>query len=116
MENHMWSVIAKRMKHNHACWSIKGGNNLTKILAKKCSGKLNEVAQKLKMPTFEKAVAEKIEKDILAAGQIKKKIGKGYEYPVKASLLYLGISADRNKIKTLIEEAKIKLYNIKKKY
>lgn len=89
MENHVWSIIAKRMKHNHTCWSIKGGNNLAKILAKKCSGKLNEVASKLKMPGFEKAVAEKIENDILMAGQIKKKSGKGYEYPKNGSLLYL---------------------------
>lgn len=89
MENHVWSIIAKRMKHNHTCWSIKGGNNLAKILAKKCSGKLNEVASKLKMPTFEKTVAEKIENDILMAGQIKKKSGKGYEYPKNGSLLYL---------------------------
>ncbi len=89
MENHVWSIIAKRMKHNHTCWSIKGGNNLAKILAKKCSGKLNEVASKLKMPRFEKAVAEKIENDILMAGQIRKKTGKGYEYPRNGSLLYL---------------------------
>lgn len=89
MENHVWSIIAKRMKHNHTCWSIKGGNNLAKILAKKCSGKLNEVASKLKMPLFEKTVVEKIEADILMAGQVKKKAGKGYEYPVKGSLIYL---------------------------
>lgn len=89
MENHVWSVIAKRMKHNHTCWSIKGGNNLAKILAKKCSGKLNEVASKLKMPLFEETVVEKIEADILMAGKVKKKIGRGYEYPAKGSLIYL---------------------------
>lgn len=89
MENHVWSIIAKRMKHNHTCWSIKGGNNLAKILAKKCSGKLNEVASKLKMPVFEQAVVAKIEQDILMAGQIKIKTGKGYEYPKNGSLLYL---------------------------
>ena len=89
MENHIWSVIAKRMKHNHTCWSIKGGNNLAKILAKKCSGKLNEVAAKLKMPTLENAVVQQIEYDILSASQIKKKTGKGYEYPTKGSLIYL---------------------------
>ena len=89
MENHVWSIIAKRMKHNHTCWSIKGGNNLAKILAKKCSGKLNEVANKLKLPVFEQAVAQKIEADILMDGQIKKKTGKGYEYPVQGSLIYL---------------------------
>ena len=41
------------------------------------------------MPVFEQLVVEKIERDILMAGQIKKKVGKGYEYPVKGSLLYL---------------------------
>ena len=42
MENHVWSVIAKRMKHGHRSWSRRGGNHLAKILAKKCSGKLYE--------------------------------------------------------------------------
>ena len=89
MENHIWSIIAKRMKHNHTSWSIKGGNNLAKILAKKCSGRLNEVASKLKLPVFDGYVAKRIEKEILSASKIKKKTGKGYEYPVKGSLLYL---------------------------
>ena len=40
MENHVWSVLAKRMKHGHRSWSRRGGNHLAKILAKKCSGKL----------------------------------------------------------------------------
>lgn len=89
MENHIWSVIAKRMKHNHTSWSIKGGNNLAKILAKKCSGRLNEVVSKLKMPMFEATIAKTIEKEILSSANIKKTIGKGYEYPVKGSLIYL---------------------------
>lgn len=89
MENHVWSIIAKRMKHNHTSWSIKGGNNLAKILAKKCSGRLNEVASKLKLPVFDGFVAKRIEKEILSASKIKKKTGKGYEYPLKGSLLYL---------------------------
>ena len=32
MENHIWSIIARRMKHNHTSWSIKGGNHLAKTL------------------------------------------------------------------------------------
>ena len=72
----------------------KGGNNLAKILAKKFSGKLSEVASKLKMPIFEQSVAQKTEKDILLAGQIKKKTGSGYEYPMKGSLLYLNESVE----------------------
>ena len=58
MENHVWSVIAKRMKHNHTSWSKRGGNHLSKILAKKCSGKLYEVTERLRRPLFEE---EKVE-------------------------------------------------------
>ena len=96
MENHVWSVIAKRMKHNHTSWSIKGGNNLAKILAKKCSGKLNEVALKLKMPRFEMSALKQIEKEMLTAAKVKSKTGKGYEYPVKGNLLYLYESVEGN--------------------
>ena len=53
MENHVWSVIAKRMKHGHRSWSKRGGNHLAKILAKKCSGKLYEVTECLRRPVFE---------------------------------------------------------------
>lgn len=53
MENHIWSIIARRMKHNHTSWSGHGGDNLAKILAKKCSGKLYEVTEKLNSPVFD---------------------------------------------------------------
>ncbi len=46
-------MIAKRMKHGHRSWSRSGGNHLAKILAKKCSGKLNEVTERLRRPVFE---------------------------------------------------------------
>ena len=96
MENHVWSIIAKRMKHNHTSWSIQGGNNLAKILAKKCSGRLNEVASKLKKPVFEGKVTEMIVKEVLSAGRIKKKVGKGYEYPVQGKIAYLNQSLEGN--------------------
>ena len=41
------------------------------------------------MPIFEQVVVQKIENDILMSGQIKKKTGKGYEYPMKGRLIYL---------------------------
>ncbi len=82
MENHIWSIIARRMKHNHTSWSIKGGNHLAKILAKKCSGKLYEVTEKLRIPVFEEEKLEEIKGDILQAAKIRKRIGHGYAYPV----------------------------------
>ena len=81
MENHVWSVIAKRMKHNHTSWSKRGGNHLAKILAKKCSGKLYEVTEKLKRPIFEEEKVEELYGEILMSAKAPKKDGKGYAYP-----------------------------------
>jgi hypothetical protein len=86
MENHTWSIIAKRMKNNHTSWSIPGGNNLAKILAKKCSGKLNEVFERIHIP--EAVVEEELEVKI-PLREIKRRIGKGYEYPVSGHLVGL---------------------------
>ena len=82
MENHVWSVIARRMKHNHTSWSIRGGNHLAKLLAKKCSGKLEEVTKELERPVFEEEKAEELYGEILLSAKAPKKDGKGYEYPV----------------------------------
>lgn len=86
MENHIWSIIARRMKHNHASWSIRGGNNLAKILAKKGSGRLGEVADKLKTGRFDREVTEEIEHNILSAEKAPQTDGKGYAYPVVGSI------------------------------
>ena len=100
MENHVWSVIAKRMKHNHTSWSKRGGNHLAKILAKKCSGKLYEVTEKLKYPIFEEEKVEELYGEILMAGKIAKKTGKGYEYPMIGHMVGLGgkIQGERKKL------------------
>lgn len=89
MENHIWSIIARRMKHNHTSWSIAGGNHLSKILARKCSGKLYEVTEKLRVPVFEEERLEEIKSNILSAGEIKERIGKGYSYSVQGRLMWL---------------------------
>ena len=81
MENHVWSVIAKRMKHGHRSWSRRGGNHLAKILAKKCSGKLYEVTERLRRPIFEEEKVEELYGEILMSAKAPKKDGKGYQYP-----------------------------------
>lgn len=81
MENHVWSVIAKRMKHGHRSWSRRGGNHLAKILAKKCSGKLYEVTERLRRPVFEEEKVEELYGEILMSAKTPKKDGKGYQYP-----------------------------------
>lgn len=89
MENHIWSVIAKRMKHNHSSWSIKGGNYLAKILAKKCSGRLGEVADKLRCSGFRSDVIEELKEKAMSAATSPSKDGKGYEYAVQGRLAML---------------------------
>lgn len=89
MENHVWSVIARRMKHNHTSWSRRGGNHLAKILAKKCSGKLYEVTEKVKRPVFEEEKVEELYGEILMSAKAPKKDGKGYAYPVMGHLVGL---------------------------
>lgn len=88
MENHMWSIIARRMKHNHTSWSGQGANNLAKILAKKSEGQLYRVAEKLTEQT-DKADIEELPGDILQAKDNPERIGKGYAYPVMGSLPYM---------------------------
>ena len=75
------TVIAKRMKHGHRSWSRSGGNHLAKILAKKCSGKLNEVTERLRRPVFEEEKVEELYEEMLMAAKAPKKDGKEYEYP-----------------------------------
>lgn len=93
MENHVSSIIAHRMKHRHGAWSIRGGNHLAKILAKKHMGRLYEVTDRLKVPLFEKekmeSILDVIGGSILSADKVAKKIGKGYEYPVTGHLAFL---------------------------
>lgn len=100
MENHVWSVIARRMKHNHTSWSRQGGNHLAKILAKKCSGKLNEVTERIKRPAFEEEKVEELYGEILMSAKAPKKDGKGYEYPVIGHMVGLEgtIRGDRKKL------------------
>ena len=100
MENHVWSVIARRMKHNHTSWSRRGGNHLAKILAKKCSGKLYEVTEKLRHPVFEEEAVEELYGEILMSAKAPKKDGKGYRYPVIGHMVGLEgrVTGERRKL------------------
>lgn len=99
MENHVWSVIARRMKHNHTSWSRRGGNHL----AKKSSGKLNEVTEKQKKPVFEEEKVKELYGEILMSAKTPKREGKGYAYPVLGHLVGLegNVQGERKKLLTM---------------
>lgn len=58
-----------------------GRNHLAKILAKKCSGKLYEVTERLRRPVFEEEKVEELYDEILMSAKAPKKDRRGYQYP-----------------------------------
>ena len=89
MENHIWSVIAKRMKNNHTSWSFKGANHLAKILALKSSGRLHELMLPLEKPRIEQCFVDEAFEVCTTPRDIKASIGKGYQYPTTGHLVGL---------------------------
>lgn len=76
MEHHICDIIAQRMKHRKASWSIEGASNLGKLLAAKASRRLNEVVEKFSNIILpEEKTYEIIE--ILSSSKAPKKDGKG---------------------------------------
>jgi len=47
MESNIFTIIGNRMKGRRACWSIKGGGNLARILCLKHTGRLSEALRNL---------------------------------------------------------------------
>ncbi len=76
MEHHICDIIAQRMKHRKASWSIEGANNLGKLLAAKASKRLNEVVERYsKIVLPEEKTIEIIQ--ILSSSKAPKRDGKG---------------------------------------
>lgn len=78
MEGNNWTIIAHRMKHNHTCWSTKGGNNMAKLLAWKFTKGLEDITEILKEDDLlDIPVAN--DSEVMSAAQVPKKIGHRYE-------------------------------------
>lgn len=76
MEHHICDIIAQRMKHRKASWSIEGASNLGKLLAAKASNRLNETIERhSKICLSEDKTFEIIE--ALSASKVSLKDGKG---------------------------------------
>jgi hypothetical protein len=77
MESNVFSIIGHRMKNNRTAWSIKGGNNLAKLLTLKATGKLSEALSKLASNILTERFSEEVQ-TVLSATQAPKREGKGY--------------------------------------
>ena len=86
MENHIYSIVAQRMKHQHRSWKKKSATNLAKLLAKKSEGKLYEVTRPKILSGFDPDVLERLQGECLSAGKSPARVGKGYEYPTHGSV------------------------------
>ncbi len=105
MEHHICDIIAKRMKHRKASWSIKGGEYLAKILTAKVSQTLYEKITNISEIILpEKYTKEAIE--ILSAAKAPKKEGKGYQYPRAGGIPFMEtfVTNGRSAIKNMVRE------------
>jgi len=81
MEHHICDIIAQRMKHRKASWSIKGGENLAKVLTVKINRTLYDTVTKISKTVLPEKYSKEIINEVLSASRAPKKDGKGYRYP-----------------------------------
>lgn len=77
MESNVYSIIGHRMKRRRANWSIRGGNNLAKLLTLKATGKLSETLSRLASIVLPERYAEEVQ-TVLSATKVPQREGKGY--------------------------------------
>jgi hypothetical protein len=77
MESNIFTIIGNRMKGGRASWSIAGGNNLSRLLCLKFTGKLRDVLNSLSATVLPERYAEEITVE-MSATKAPLREGKGY--------------------------------------
>ncbi len=77
MESNIFSITGNRMKGRRACWSIKGGNNMARMLCLKMTGRLSEVLGTFTAITLPEKYSEELNLP-LSSSQVPQSTGKGY--------------------------------------
>jgi len=107
MEHNICDVLAQRMKGRKMSWSIKGANNLAKILAEKTSKRIYNIVNEMCSSVISDDKLEKITEMItLTAADVNKKVGKGNVYPIRQSKIPFTGCANTNgrkAIRALVE-------------
>lgn len=73
MESNVFSLVGNRMKNRRACWSIKGGNNLARLLCLRTTKRLTSTLQRMTSSVLPVKYAEEITKSYVVQS-----VGKGY--------------------------------------
>jgi len=76
MESNIYTIIGNRMKGGRACWSIKGGNNLARLLCLKYTHRLTTTLENLNTCVLPERYIEEI--ITTSAAKIPPCEGKGY--------------------------------------
>lgn len=77
MESNIFTIIGNRMKGRRANWSIKGGNNLAKLLTLKASKCLNETIANITPIVLGETYSQEIKSPLTAAKSLCS-VGSGY--------------------------------------
>jgi hypothetical protein len=85
MESNVYTIIGHRMKHRRANWSIRGGNNLARLLTLKSTGKLSDTLRSLASIVFPPQYADEVQ-TVLSASKSPERVGKGYNGFTKAAI------------------------------
>jgi len=78
MESNIFTIVGNRMKGHRTLWSIKGGNNLARLLCLKHTGKLTDTLENLSSVCLPLEYVEEVIVKMTAA-KAPKSDGKGYE-------------------------------------
>ena len=85
MESNIYSLIARRMKRRRANWSIKGGNNMARMLTLKATGRLHRTLSGFVPMCLPERYSREVE-TTLSAAKSPDKVGKGYNGFAHASI------------------------------
>ena len=102
MEHNICDIIAQRMKHRKASWSIGGAQNLGKILAAQASKRLSNVIAEFS-DTVLQIDNSIFEHQVLSAGKAPKKDGKGCDGTVSKGSVPLLNAALTNGRKAILK-------------
>ena len=76
IESNIYTIIGNRMKGGRACWSIKGGNNLARLLCLKYTHRLSATLKNLSTCVLPERYVEEI--ITTSAAKSPPSVGKGY--------------------------------------
>jgi hypothetical protein len=85
MESNIFSILGRRMKRRRTCWSIKGGNNMARLLCLRSTKKLTGTLESLAPFVLPEKYSEEVSYT-LSSSKVAKSVGKGYSGFHQASI------------------------------